>query len=389
MASSKPHFVPSADPASIVVPGVDPTLPPAVQIEQIDQLITDRLASIDNNMAKAHQILTTQILPSVQRFAQATQPTRDAARFWKSFFELAAQVRVPAEGDYSQLEPELGTEVHEAHPEEHDETSEGAEETGNETVTEDSTTHAHQREQPATQLTPSSFLSAPGQSGVEHSFSNVVSSTPARPQHAGHDVSQMSIASTDVSAWSPSHGSLVSGPGIPSSSNVQSGTSAPAVKPSKAAATLLTDFSFSSSSDSSAFQPPSPSTDGTSQTTSSFEMGVPVPQRPKGKGKTTDLRQKVLRRNSKGGAGPGTPKLSKYNPFQPTAEDGAKWNGLVDLNSSHSLSSDASSVIPDFAKISFSSSSADSPSRDSATAQPGTSHRQLQPPTAQQLWSDT
>ncbi|KAG8906538.1 DASH complex subunit ask1, partial [Tulasnella sp. 417] len=323
MASSKPHFVPSADPASIVVPGVDPTLPPAVQIEQIDQLITDRLASIDNNMAKAHHILTTQILPSVQRFAQATQPTRDAARFWKSFFELAAQVRVPEEGDYSQLEPELPTEMHEAHPEEHDETSGGAEETGNETVTEDTTMHAHQRDEPAAQMTPSSFLSAPGHSGVEHSFSNVVSSTPARPQHAGHDIS---IASTDVPAWSPSHGSLVTGAGVPSSSNAQSGTSAPAIRPTKAAATLLTDFSFSSGSESSAFQPPSPSTDGTSQTTSSFEMGVPVPQRPKGKGKTADLRQKVLRRNSKGGAGPGTPKLSKYNPFKPPTEGGEKWN---------------------------------------------------------------
>lgn len=199
----------------------------------------------------------------------------------------------------------------------------------------------------------------------------------------------MSIASTDVPAWSPSHGSLASGPGVPSSSSAQSEIQVSSVKPTQAAANLLTDFSFSSSSDSSAFQPPSPSTDGTSQSTSSFEMGVPLPQRPKGKGKATDLRQKVLRRNSKGGAGPGTPKLSKYNPFLPAADDGGKWNGLVDLNTSHSLSTDTSSDIPDFAKINFSVSSSDSHSGDSATARPGTAKQQQQPPTAQQLWSDT
>ena len=104
----KPLFMPNPDPATIIVPGVDSNAPPAVQLEQIEQLITLRLAvstysvffrnkgffliedwygkTIDDNLARSHQIITTQILPAVQRFARASQPTRDSARVCLSLF---------------------------------------------------------------------------------------------------------------------------------------------------------------------------------------------------------------------------------------------------------------------------------------------------------------
>ncbi|CAE6514975.1 unnamed protein product [Rhizoctonia solani] len=85
---------PTPDPRDIVIPSVDPDLPITVQTEQIDQLITLKLQNIDKNFAKCHQIITTKILPSLKRYSAGSQPTRDAAKFWRGFFEAAAQIRV-------------------------------------------------------------------------------------------------------------------------------------------------------------------------------------------------------------------------------------------------------------------------------------------------------
>ncbi|CAE6472797.1 unnamed protein product [Rhizoctonia solani] len=85
---------PTPDPRDIVIPGVDPDLPITVQTEQIDQLITLKLQNIDKNFAKCHQIITTKILPSLKKYSAGSQPTRDAAKFWRGFFEAAAQIRV-------------------------------------------------------------------------------------------------------------------------------------------------------------------------------------------------------------------------------------------------------------------------------------------------------
>ncbi|KAJ1302673.1 hypothetical protein OPQ81_002989 [Rhizoctonia solani] len=85
---------PTPDPRDIVIPGVDPDLPITVQTEQIDQLITLKLQNIDKNFARCHQIITTKILPSLKKYSAGSQPTRDAAKFWRGFFEAAAQIRV-------------------------------------------------------------------------------------------------------------------------------------------------------------------------------------------------------------------------------------------------------------------------------------------------------
>ncbi|CAE6342728.1 unnamed protein product [Rhizoctonia solani] len=94
---------PTPDPRDIIIPGVDPDLPITVQTEQIDQLITLKLQNIDKNFAKCHQIITTKILPSLKKYSAGSQPTRDAAKFWRGFFEAAAQIRVSVEEGVSTL----------------------------------------------------------------------------------------------------------------------------------------------------------------------------------------------------------------------------------------------------------------------------------------------
>ncbi|KAF7320225.1 hypothetical protein MKEN_00807000 [Mycena kentingensis (nom. inval.)] len=96
-----PRWQPNPDPAAIVVPGLDTDAPILAQIEQIDQLITLKLQNIDENFAKIHNVLANRILPSVRRYAVETKPVREAANFWVSFYETAAQVRIPTAEDYS------------------------------------------------------------------------------------------------------------------------------------------------------------------------------------------------------------------------------------------------------------------------------------------------
>ncbi|KAJ7508460.1 DASH complex subunit Ask1-domain-containing protein [Mycena galericulata] len=96
-----PRWEPNPDPASIVVPGLDTTAPLLDQIEQMEQLITIKLQNIDENFSKIHNVLANKILPAVKRYAVGTKPVREAANFWVSFYEQAAQIRIPTYDDYS------------------------------------------------------------------------------------------------------------------------------------------------------------------------------------------------------------------------------------------------------------------------------------------------
>ncbi|KAG8961331.1 DASH complex subunit ask1 [Tulasnella sp. 419] len=335
MSSTRQHFVPNPDPASIVVPGVDPNAPPTVQLEQIEQLITLRMANIDNNLAKAHQIITSQILPSIQRFARVSQPTRDAARFWKSFFEAAAQVQVTPGTDYSSTES--GLEI--AEDQSHLEASTNPSISNQDSL--DSTN------QSVVDRTPN-----------EHSFADVVASTPARSQGRHADTTHDTTSSDPT--WSPSHGSLVghhiidesqSSFGDPGRQEVRSH-----LGPSTAHAriTALTQPSpflgeISSSSDASSLRPPelsdSSQSAGGHDTIGSADQSSEISgirRAAKGKGRASgDLRQNVLRQNARG---KGDTKLAQYNPFVENSKDVSSWNGIVDLSTSPSLSIVAAST---------------------------------------------
>ncbi|KAL4070456.1 hypothetical protein J3A83DRAFT_4094416 [Scleroderma citrinum] len=94
------RWTPATDPASIVVPGLDTGAPVNDQVDQIEQLITIKLQNIDANFSKIQNLLATRLLPAVKRYAVSTEPVREAAKFWASFYEQAAQVHIPTLGDY-------------------------------------------------------------------------------------------------------------------------------------------------------------------------------------------------------------------------------------------------------------------------------------------------
>ncbi|KAI0667704.1 hypothetical protein C8Q78DRAFT_1052168 [Trametes maxima] len=96
-----PRWEPTHDPNDIVVPGLDSAAPVYDQIEQIEQLITIKLQNIDANFSKIQHVMAGRILPAVKRYAVGTQPVREAAKFWTTFYEQAAQIRIPTYEDYS------------------------------------------------------------------------------------------------------------------------------------------------------------------------------------------------------------------------------------------------------------------------------------------------
>ncbi|KAF8807872.1 hypothetical protein BYT27DRAFT_7338498 [Phlegmacium glaucopus] len=95
------RWKPASDPSSIVIPGLDTDASTIDQIEQIEQLITIKLQNIDENFSKIHNVLANKLLPAVKRYAVGTEPVREAAKFWTSFYEQAAQIRIPTFDDYS------------------------------------------------------------------------------------------------------------------------------------------------------------------------------------------------------------------------------------------------------------------------------------------------
>ncbi|KAF8913161.1 hypothetical protein CPB84DRAFT_1841562 [Gymnopilus junonius] len=101
ISPNPPRWKPNPDPSSIVIPGLDTDASTVDQIEQIEQLITIKLQNIDENFSKIHNLLANKLLPAVKRYAVGTEPVREAAKFWTSFYEQAAQIRIPTFDDYS------------------------------------------------------------------------------------------------------------------------------------------------------------------------------------------------------------------------------------------------------------------------------------------------
>ncbi|KAJ3806239.1 DASH complex subunit Ask1-domain-containing protein [Lentinula aff. lateritia] len=113
-----PRWQPNPDPSTIEIPGLDTAASPQDQIEQIEQLITLKLQNIDQNFAKIHHILSTRILPAVKRYSIGTEPVREAAKFWISFYEQAAQIRIPTYEDYETVHEEGSSQQKESEPSE-------------------------------------------------------------------------------------------------------------------------------------------------------------------------------------------------------------------------------------------------------------------------------
>ncbi|KAI5998093.1 hypothetical protein EDD15DRAFT_2386834 [Pisolithus albus] len=106
-----PRWRPADDPASIVVPGLDKSAPVNDQIDQIEQLITIKLENIDANFSKIQNILANRLLPAVKRYAVSTEPVREAAKFWTSFYEQAAQIHISTTEDHHADETQSQTSL--------------------------------------------------------------------------------------------------------------------------------------------------------------------------------------------------------------------------------------------------------------------------------------
>ncbi|KAI9705345.1 MAG: DASH complex subunit ask1 [Bogoriella megaspora] len=62
------------------------------ELEKLEQSITLTLQEIDSNFSKAHRIVTTSILPIVEQYGEHSKAVWDGSKFWKGFFESAANV---------------------------------------------------------------------------------------------------------------------------------------------------------------------------------------------------------------------------------------------------------------------------------------------------------
>ncbi|KAJ3512829.1 hypothetical protein NLJ89_g3298 [Agrocybe chaxingu] len=303
------RWKPNVDPASIVIPGLDTTASTIDQIEQIEQLITIKLQNIDENFSKIHNVLANKLLPAVKRYSVGTEPVREAAKFWTSFYEQAAQIRIPTYDDHSTV-----NEV----PSERDEL---------EHSTQENTSHESRD-----QSTPSQAVYEPSVVNSETSFlpgQGAVSSTPATARLASvHD--SFASQALEEPSWSRS-------------------LESPLVRLNREISNLN--------------QPEESMMPSTSQTVDSLidedesntafqQQTSQIPQSNKGKGKETQpLLKNLLRHNLYSASDtssfesslktvsplkfrgkPKTPMINKeLNPYLPSTGSSVNWSGVVDL----------------------------------------------------------
>ncbi|KAF8644241.1 hypothetical protein AX16_008596 [Volvariella volvacea WC 439] len=294
---------PNSDPSSIEIPGLDTSAPANDQIQQIEQLITIKLQKIDENFAKIHDVLANRLLPAVKRYSVGTVPVRESAKFWTSFYEQAAQIRIPTYDDFSGANQT---------PSAHDETMTQETEIPE---SQQSPIKSPQYE-PSIITSESSFMPAQG----------AISSTPAHARMAYAGASFTSDSSQDPS-W-------------------RATIESPLVRLDREIKDLTRGEDVIDQSQIMNGQP------------SSYSLAEPTPRvhRPavdKGKGKEPLLRH-VLQREGynpqdvsnssfsscnspmRPKAKAKTPIPRKLNPYLPHGKDPDKWDGVIDLNE-HSL----------------------------------------------------
>ncbi|KDR85497.1 hypothetical protein GALMADRAFT_84362 [Galerina marginata CBS 339.88] len=312
-----PRWKPNPDPASIVIPGLDTDASTTDQIEQIEQLITIKLQNIDENFSKIHNVLASKLLPAVKRYAVGTEPVREAAKFWTSFYEQAAQIRIPTVDDYSTVNET---------PSEHEEANSSAQapEHIDDTANDQTTRPTQDVYETSVVNSETSFL--PGQGAF--------SSTPATARLA--TTSFTSQGSEDPSWTQSMESPLVR---LNREINNFSRESSDSLVPSTSSAQTPAQHDYSQDDDSSNF---------------TFQQDTSVIPRPdKGKGKDTShpLLKNVLRHNLYSASDnssfenkvvkvsplklrskPKTPTINKsLNPYLTSDAPPANWNGVVDL----------------------------------------------------------
>ena len=278
-------------------------------------------------------MLANKLLPAVKRYAVGTEPVREAAKarrvhifdaiihakdilqFWTSFYEQAAQIRIPTFDDHSTV-----NDI----PSERDENeSSNPEQTSTDDVPQDRTIHSVLETSTSTVNSETSFL--PGQGAF--------SSTPAIDRLASTNNDSFTTQNSDDPSWTTSMES-------------------PLVRLNREIANFSIQDNIVPSTSSSRL-PPTTKVQDESDYTSQEDTSIGVvPPSAKGKGKDTShpLLKNVLRHNLYSASDNSsfdsqkvspvkfrgkikTPVIDKrLNPYlRPSDASGGEWSGLVDL----------------------------------------------------------
>ncbi|GJE89708.1 DASH complex subunit ask1 [Phanerochaete sordida] len=311
-----PRWEPAADPSTIAVPGLDTSASVNDQIEQIEQLITIKLQNVDANFSRIQQVMANRILPAVKRYAVGTEPVREAAKFWTTFFEQAAQIRVPTYDEYTPEHTQTEQTESEAAPEQ----SQREDPEDQTEAQADVTAQSFQHDQTAEEA---SFF--PGQAAG--------SSTPATSRHRPENDT---FLSQDEPPWSKS----LESPMARLDRDLRSLTRDEDVSVASSSA-LHQDSQYDDSQDVTQRQIPQLAPEDRSQRS---RRDISVMQAEKGKGRAKEpLLRDVLKRNIDSSANitrtatsplktkSRTPILKAMNPYLPPDSKPADWKGVVDL----------------------------------------------------------
>ncbi|KZT02233.1 uncharacterized protein LAESUDRAFT_738840 [Laetiporus sulphureus 93-53] len=316
------RWEPTPDPSDIVIPGLDTTAPVNDQIQQIEHLITLQLQKLDANFAKMQDIMANRILPAVKRYAVGTEPVREAAKFWTTFYEQAAQIRVPTYEDYSSLQDQQDQEAA----------------TGDEGTEAESSDMRSLASEGATTPTRPSRTFHSDEPSTEVSFlpHAALSSTPATTSRHRSNRSQDDSINQNSDA-TPSWTASMESPLVRLDREIQS-----LAQEDPISAISYKSAAYDESQDITQRQIPPPALE---------EEEPPVRRARNGKGKARESSQgllhDVLRRNAGDAdssmASPGrhvvsplkfkpkTPILKNMNPYLPPGTKPNDWTGVVDL----------------------------------------------------------
>ncbi|KZO96935.1 hypothetical protein CALVIDRAFT_563569 [Calocera viscosa TUFC12733] len=322
-----PPINPSGALPLLVIPGVDPSAPLNSQIDQIDQQITFMLQDIDANFARIHHVITERIIPALKRFDRDTQPVKEASKFWRSFFEAAAQIQVAA-SDQSLLS---GAQTY------------TDQETAQETISAPDGTRTVETDSflgPAVSSTPlpgtalsshhiSSDISRGGKSlsrsPEEESWAASVESPFTKLDRQLRDDLRLDHENHPVQPYAQ-NAAMLSG----YSSILSSDTDTPQHSP------MHTNYPPSTvgSSTAGTIQPPAEPTVRTGASALQSAFAAPT-DKEKGKQKAerpalTDRTNGALLKNVLLTNAQKTPRAA-LNPFRPAEEQGKRWNGIADL----------------------------------------------------------
>ncbi|KZV67843.1 hypothetical protein PENSPDRAFT_666824 [Peniophora sp. CONT] len=309
------RWEPSPNAADTHIPGLDTNAPINDQNDQIEHMKTLKLQNIDANIAQAHHLLLTRLLPTFKRFAVATEPVRDAAKSWTAFFEAAAQVNLPRD-DFS-------------YAEEPEEPFAEAEETAaDQTIREAGPSDISKSVHPSPSVDPTHNTTFdPDRTPSESSFmpgSNAISSTPATTTRYRMENPQDSF-STDTSSHVTSSPMLAQlSRGLRAFSLDDEMPERPVFLPASTSVQhSQIEVPSTDSEDSILDDEPTPQAHILPSSRS------PSPSRSrsrsKSKGRSRSLRENVLRTTASRRVS------AAHNPYLPEGTDPKNWSGVVDL----------------------------------------------------------